>query len=336
MRWGEHVRFATDVAHDINESQHDCAGKKPLVLTMANAGFGSDLHTFTVAMCNAAANNAIVSMQGHWIWLNEDYCQKAQEVDFGVAQKNKDVSSCYFTPTPCFQKLIRGHRVPKKAKIPSALDYIGALGEGNARSCMANTKNSIDAVREGMTEYLFSRLSPAVIHSTAQTIWLLFGQASVPENAISVHVRWGDKHKETALQPMEAYISAVDKLVLDHKLKRPTIFVTTADPSAWVAFQDAARSDWNVIHYADAIPGYNFSRPASDPLAAKNQRSPADDADSLAIPSLIALLISVEARFYVLTTSSNWSRLIDELRKSRRDILCGKCTHMIDLLKGQW
>jgi hypothetical protein len=47
--------------------------------------------------------------------------------------------------------------------------------------------------------------------------------------------------------------------------------------------------------------------------------------------SLVALLIAMEAKYYVLTSGSNWSRLIDELRKGVVDVDCGNCTVMIDL-----
>ena len=49
------------------------------------------------------------------------------------------------------------------------------------------------------------------------------------------------------------------------------------------------------------------------------------------LQSLAALLISLEANRYVLARGSNWSRLIDELRKSIVDSRCGNCTKMIDL-----
>ena len=47
--------------------------------------------------------------------------------------------------------------------------------------------------------------------------------------------------------------------------------------------------------------------------------------------SLISLLIAMEAKYFVLTTGSNWSRLINELRISKVDPLCGNCTMMYDL-----
>jgi tagatose-1,6-bisphosphate aldolase len=55
-----------------------------------------------------------------------------------------------------------------------------------------------------------------------------------------------------------------------------------------------------------------------------------------ALESLGALLVAMESYGYVLTTGSNWSRLMNELRKNVVDPRCGKCTKMIDLLDGEW
>ena len=47
--------------------------------------------------------------------------------------------------------------------------------------------------------------------------------------------------------------------------------------------------------------------------------------------TLIAVLIALEADSFVLTTTSNLSRLIDELRKNVVNPRCCWCTSMIDL-----
>jgi hypothetical protein len=48
------------------------------------------------------------------------------------------------------------------------------------------------------------------------------------------------------------------------------------------------------------------------------------------------LLVALEANYFVLTTASNWSRLMNELRKNVLDPSCGDCTRMIDLRPGEW
>ncbi len=56
----------------------------------------------------------------------------------------------------------------------------------------------------------------------------------------------------------------------------------------------------------------------------------------IGLNSIVALLLSLESKFYVLTTSSNWSRVINELRLARLDPECGGCTDMIDLVEGEF
>jgi hypothetical protein len=55
-------------------------------------------------------------------------------------------------------------------------------------------------------------------------------------------------------------------------------------------------------------------------------------------PGLVALasvLVAMQADDYVLTTKSNWSRLINELRKNVLDPRCGDCTRLVDLAPGE-
>ena len=56
-------------------------------------------------------------------------------------------------------------------------------------------------------------------------------------------------------------------------------------------------------------------------------------------PGLIALgslLVAMEANDFVLTTGSNWSRLINELHRNVLDPRCNNCTRLIDLLHGEY
>ena len=56
-------------------------------------------------------------------------------------------------------------------------------------------------------------------------------------------------------------------------------------------------------------------------------------------PGLLALgslLVAMEANDFVLTTSSNWSRLMNEIRISIIDPRCRNCTTLIDLNPGEW
>jgi hypothetical protein len=47
--------------------------------------------------------------------------------------------------------------------------------------------------------------------------------------------------------------------------------------------------------------------------------------------ALGSLLVAMEANEYVLTTGSNWSRMMNELRQTILDPRCNSCTKMVDL-----
>jgi hypothetical protein len=49
-----------------------------------------------------------------------------------------------------------------------------------------------------------------------------------------------------------------------------------------------------------------------------------------------SLLVAMEANYFVLTTASNWSRLMNELRKNFVEPRCNNCTLMVDLKYGEW
>ena len=61
-----------------------------------------------------------------------------------------------------------------------------------------------------------------------------------------------------------------------------------------------------------------------------------DSNGSYGLESIASLVLAMEAKYYVLTTGSNFSRLINELRTNVVDVKCGNCTKMIDLNPGEW
>ena len=91
-----------------------------------------------------------------------------------------------------------------------------------------------------------------------------------------------------------------------------SVFVTTEDPTALEAFRHASPPGWKIYTYAPATANVTYT----------NKRSPMADAreseGSAGLHSIVALVLSMEAVGYVLTTNSNWSRMIDELRQARR------------------
>ena len=51
---------------------------------------------------------------------------------------------------------------------------------------------------------------------------------------------------------------------------------------------------------------------------------------------LALAFVAAEARFYVLTQASNRTLVLDELRRTWKDVFCGNCTVMVDLSHEDW
>lgn len=122
---------------------------------------------------------------------------------------------------------------------------------------------------------------------------------------------------------IEYYISTVVEIVQKQNLQDVNIFLTTEDPKAAVAFKDhpdVAAKNWKVFMYDSAVsPNLHPSDDASKSKGA------------FGLTSLIVLLLSMEAKYYVITSGSNWSVLIESLRRGVVDPDCGGCTLVKDL-----
>ena len=202
-------------------------------------------------------------------------------------------------------------------------------------------------------EYLFSSVSARIIGQAEKAVKTLFGPLGAPEDMITVFIRWSDKGREGGLVSMDKYIEAVNSLVIKHQIDQPCILVTSEDVNAIAAFQNAKKVGWRVVHFT----GQQFD-PGAREVHELDGQAPVEGIDewsgnyvnysmeekeSLFFTfgpehtglqgawSLVTLLLSMESKYYVLTLSSNWCRLIDELRKSIVDVDCDGCTEMVDL-----
>ena len=112
---------------------------------------------------------------------------------------------------------------------------------------------------------------------------------------------------------IEVYLIFV--LFTQHRITNPSVFLTTEDPIALAEFLKAAPKSWKqVLVYKPAVSPYSAMH--SQAMNAKA------NGGATGRHALIALLLALEARYFVLTGASNWSRLINELRKSVLDSDC--------------
>lgn len=128
------------------------------------------------------------------------------------------------------------------------------------------------------------------------------------------------------LLPIESYIRGVEYFVQKHSLKTVNIFLTTEDIKAADAFKDHSyvkSKQWKIYEYTSAISNmHSVHTPALDAKDSKGVHG---------LISMIVLLLSMESKYYIVTTASNWSGMIAALRSGVVDPDCGGCTDWIDL-----
>ena len=152
---------------------------------------------------------------------------------------------------------------------------------------------------------------------------------------ITVHLRWGNKNSEMDLVPIYEYILAIRELVSKNKLDKVNIYLATEDPDAADLFEKSCEKNWTV--YRDwTLTKEQFNRKLAKLRGVTDQVMAEGTKGRYGLECLASLLIATEARFFVLTTGSNFSRLINELRTNVIDVRCGNCTQMVDLREGEF
>jgi hypothetical protein len=307
-------------------------------------GFGSHLNVWSQAMCNVMeSSQRLQTYNPTWIWMDQTYCS--------IEQARESPLLCYF---PLSEQRCSSHNyynplhIPNNSRqalslTPSAVAAVNVTDPRNVRKrcALVQQKEGLANFRAASMEYLFQRVSPLVLQEAQRQIGLLFGENHVPDNLITVHMRWGDKFWEMDLPSEHEYVAAVVDLLNnkdnnetnhDNNNRYVNIYLATEDPRAVQAFTKAAPKEWNI--YIDrTVAELNEYRPNKGNRASWTTKNTRGRAGLVALGSL---LVALEANLFVLTTQSNWSRLLNELRTNIIDPQCGQCTKMIDLRPGQW
>ena len=292
----------SSVAKKIKHNQQLCS--QQYKATLNGYGMGSDIHTWSQALCVAMdRKGALFAVKpGPWKWIDKKLCSP---------KYFDDPLSCYFgKTTKCTQQSNKNY--------PSLEYHI-------------KCKTDIPTMRAAATEYLFSNVSPRIINIAQRRAYDIFGASGIPKDLITVHIRWSDKKSEMTLQPIEKYIQAIDTLIVRHNITNPHIYMISEDACAYrefLLYTRYKRLKWSVHTYLQAMPLCQRSKLPTDEAK--------DTAGSNGSATLVALLIGMESKYYVLTTASNWSRVMNELRTNVVNMKCKGCTDMIDLLPGQW
>jgi hypothetical protein len=289
-------------------------------------GFGSHLSLWSQGICNAMESGArLRSYNPIWLWLDQTFCDMDK-------QAHQSPLLCYF-PQSEYQCGAIDDKDP--------LNHLNNVSDPRdlKRHQCAILKGKGDAIRRDFraasTEYIFQKISKPVVQEAERQIGLLFGNNGfVPEDLITVHIRWGDKFWEMKLASIQEYHDAISSLLHEQYGHNRTanIFIATEDPAAVSAFKNATPPGWNV-YYDRTVEELNNFRPPKGNRASHMSKNTKGRAGLVGLGSL---LVAMEAKFFVLTTKSNWSRLIENLRTNILDPRCNGCTKVVDLRPHVW
>lgn len=313
------------LAREFEKHQTNC-DLPVMSYTVDNAfGLGSHLVLWSQALCNAMEKGyRLRATNAQWLWMDKMYC------DPSVASLSPLL--CYFPKAEfrCDNQRDVTESNETMADPRDRRTFCKRLREGDT----AYINQTLPKFRAATMEYMFQRISPLVIKEAERQVGLLFGETTV-EDLITVHVRWGDKFWEMDLAPIHEYIAAVKEILKMRKQPSNSIaniYLASEDPKAVEAFLEAAPDIWNIYvdrTYVELTP-YRPSKGNRASWAARNTNGRAG------LVALGSLLVAMEANDYILTTSSNWSRLMNALRRNVIDPRCGNCTRAIDLRPGNW
>ena len=289
-------------------------------------GLGSHLTLWSQAVCNAMHVKARLRTDNPvWLWMDQTLCD--------AEQAERSPLLCYFPAAEFLCGQEKGSLEAVSISDPrETQNWCPYLRQDKPKKIKYEPK--LADFRAASIEFLFRQVSPIVIDEAERQSGLIFGPEGAPEDLIAVHMRWGDKFWEMDLASAEEYVKGVSDLLqqLGRDNTTANVYLATEDPKAKVAFFDAAPSGWTV--YVDrTIEELNEFRPHKGNRASHTSKNTRGRAGLVAMGSL---LVAMEARYYVLTTKSNWSRMIDFLRTSIIDPRCDNCTLMVDLRPGIW
>ena len=336
------IPLLSNIAQQILHHQSNCSLPVGNNVVDNSYGLGSHIMLWSQSICNAIEEGYRVrtyvqpssqpsqsqsSEENVWLWLDQYYC------DINVATTQSPML-CYFPQSEyrCSNnnnnennELVVLHNISDARDKKKRCKLL--RGDNNN-----NNEEVLKEFRAASMEYLFHNINPLIIKEAQRQIGVIFQTKYVPQDLICVHIRWGDKFFEMKLPTIQEYIDAIN--VLTKNATTANIYLATEDPKAVNEFLQIAKqyNGWNV-YYDITIQELNAFRPIKGNRASYTTKNTKGRAGLIALGSL---LVSLEAKYFVLTTKSNWSALLNYLRMNIIDPQCNNCTTMIDLRPGIW
>eukprot|EP00980_Cylindrotheca_fusiformis_P000606 scaffold154_cov129-Cylindrotheca_fusiformis.AAC.23 len=327
------LTVVSSLARSFQRHQDDCSLPLGNFKFRNRFGLGSDLHVWGQALCNALHHGVRIRTVFDWLWMDQQECDNEKEGGGGSPmlcyfpsselQCPGDLQSATDHPTfdVAFFNISGG---PRQGTVNWDCPSIVST---NPNTTTTTTTTFAD-VQRAAKEFLFARLSPHVVQEAERQHQLVFkGRNKTPEDLITVHIRWGDKHREMKLVPIKDYLAAIHRLLKERPRPVVNIYLATEDPNAVALFQQEAPDSWNVYvdQFYDELSPHRLDEYNGVPKVATLSKG------RMGTVALGSLLVAMEANEFVLTTASNWSRLMNELRQGILDRGCENCTKMVDL-----
>jgi hypothetical protein len=308
------------MARTILQHQSNCS-LPTVTWKMDNSfGIGSHVAQWSQAMCYAWERNLrLRSYNPIWLWMDQIHCNKSD-----AAQRSPWL--CYLPDVELLcEQTVKGNLTMVDPRFQK-------------HDCWHKKQPGfVPAFRAASIEYMFRSVSPLVLQEARRQVGVLFGPQGAPKDLITVHVRWGDKSAEMKLLGIQDYINATSH-ILQHQLGRrnsgtANIYLATEDPAAAHAFASAAPKSWKI--YRDvSIDELSRFRPSTRYNSASWMSINTLGRGGLL--NMASMLVALEANYFVLTTASSFSRIINSIRTNILDPRCNNCTRMIDLQSGMW
>jgi hypothetical protein len=307
------------LAHRLQRHQNNCS------LPLANFkfrnrfGLGSDLHVWGQALCNSLHHKVRIRTVLDWLWVDQQECSL-------VASP----MTCYFPNSelqcPGDVQLAKDHPTFDGAFFNISRGPRQGTVNWDCPSILLNYTQ--EYVQMAAMEWLFGQISPHIVREAERQHQLVFrGNNKTPDDLIAVHIRWGDKKLEMKLVTMKDYVRAIHQLLEERPRQAVNIYLATEDPEAVAQFQQQAPPNWNLYidHFYEELSPHRLDEYNGVPKAATLLEG------RMGTIALGSLLVAMEANEFVLTTESNWSRLMNELRQGILDPRCDNCTKLVDL-----
>ncbi|KAG0563996.1 hypothetical protein KC19_8G074500 [Ceratodon purpureus] len=329
-----------EVQHAIWNHQHpsSCEDKKFLLYeAIGNGhGIGSVIHVTSAALLAALNMDRILvlSPQPHNNWVNGRFCEGMDTID-----------ECYFEPlSSCTIFDVLGDMEYSDENLNKFMEFNQEVYVNSSERVLRTGIKRINRVQtvpilNRDTPHMFYDLlkrggipvdfyywwraqsTAYIVRPTLRTLreldrrrGVIFQGQAIEPGTISVHVRHGDKWKEGKLENDTTFFRTAEALL---NLNVPgtsglqrKIYLSTEDPET-VRFFSSQR-DWTVVYT-------NVSRDAyKDPTVSPMNFAERIGWDEEFLNSLLSLQLAVECDGFVGAISSNWNRLIDELRSTVR------------------